>query len=67
MEQLAVPGTIRMSEDTYHLAEGFIDAKPLGPTEVKGLSDPIRLYELTAARPSRRGRNCFRIQYHSSL
>ena len=37
MEQLATPGTIRLSADTLRLAEGYIEVKPLGPVPVKGL------------------------------
>src|SRR5215510_10706019 len=31
MEQLATPGTIRLTADTLRLAEGYIEVKPLGP------------------------------------
>jgi class 3 adenylate cyclase/tetratricopeptide (TPR) repeat protein len=49
MEQLATPGTIRLTGDTLRLAEGFVDVKPLGPVPVKGLSQPIEVYEATGA------------------
>ena len=38
MEQLAVPGSIRLSAGTSRLAEGFVDTKYLGPVPVKGLA-----------------------------
>src|SRR5438128_2171055 len=41
MEQLAPPGTIRLTADTLRLAEGYIEVKPLGPVPVKGLERPI--------------------------
>ena len=42
MEQLATPGTIRLTADTLRLAEGYVEVKPLGPVAVKGLSDAGR-------------------------
>ena len=53
MEQLASPGTIRLTQDTLRLAEGFIHVEPLGPIPVKGVSEPVEAFELggvTAAR-----------------
>ncbi|MFN0315434.1 MAG: AAA family ATPase [Burkholderiales bacterium] len=47
MEQLAAPGTIRMTPHTLSLAEGFVLATSLGPTRVKGLDEPIEVFELT--------------------
>ena len=41
MEQLATPGTIRLTADTLRLAEGYIEVKPLGPVPVKGLETPV--------------------------
>ena len=53
MEQLADPGTVLMAPDTLALAEGFVHVKPLGQTAVKGLSEPIEIYELVGASPVR--------------
>jgi class 3 adenylate cyclase len=47
MEQLALPGTIRLTADTFHLAEGFVQVGSLGPIPVKGLAEPVALFELT--------------------
>ena len=49
MEQLAIPGTARITGETLRLAEGFVQVKPLGPTPVKGLKDPVEVFELTGA------------------
>src|SRR5437879_244202 len=49
MEQLATPGTIRLTSDTLRLVEGFIEVKPLGPVPVKGVTDPVEVYEATGA------------------
>jgi tetratricopeptide (TPR) repeat protein len=46
MEQLALPGTIRLTAETQRLAEGYVDVKSLGPIPVKGLSEPIEVFEL---------------------
>jgi class 3 adenylate cyclase/tetratricopeptide (TPR) repeat protein len=53
MEQLADPGSILLTPGTLALAEGFIQARPLGPTPVKGLAGPVEVYELTGAGPAR--------------
>src|SRR5215510_8661830 len=49
MEQLATPGTIRLTADTLRLVEGFVDVKPLGPVPVKGIQEPIEVFEATGA------------------
>ena len=49
MEQLAAPGSIVMAPDTLRLAEGYVAVKPLGPVKVKGLSEPVDVYEVTSA------------------
>jgi class 3 adenylate cyclase/predicted ATPase len=53
MEQLATPGTIRLTAETLVLAEGYVQVKPLGLIPVKGLGDPIEAFELTGAGPLR--------------
>jgi len=49
MEQLATPGTTRLTAGTLQLAEGYVDVKPLGPVPVKGIAEPIEVYELSGA------------------
>ncbi len=53
MEQLALPGTIRLTPDTLRLAEGFVEVKSLGPVPVKGLSERIEVYELVGSSGAR--------------
>ena len=53
MEQLAAPGKIRLTSETLRLAEGFIEVKPLGPVPVKGLTEPIEVYELISGKSVR--------------
>ena len=36
MEQLAAPGTIRLTVDTLRLAEGYVEVGPLGPVPITG-------------------------------
>ena len=49
MEQMAMPGSVLMTADTLRLAEGYVQVKPLGPVAVKGMSDPVEVYEVTGA------------------
>jgi tetratricopeptide (TPR) repeat protein len=53
MEQLADPGAIVITPDTLALAEGYVEVKSLGPVPVKGLADPVEVYEVTGAGPAR--------------
>src|SRR5262245_18332850 len=53
MEQMAMAGSILLSADTLRLAEGFVEVKPLGPVNVKGLSEPVDVYEVTGPGPAR--------------
>jgi class 3 adenylate cyclase/ribosomal protein L40E len=53
MEQMAMPGSILMTADTLSLTEGYLQVKPLGPVNVKGLSDAVEVYEITGAGPVR--------------
>jgi class 3 adenylate cyclase/tetratricopeptide (TPR) repeat protein len=53
MEQLAPPGTIRLTAETLRLAEGLVQVTPLGPVPVKGLPEPVEVFELVGAGPAR--------------
>src|SRR5207249_9729357 len=53
MEQLAPPGTIRLTAETLRLAEGWVQVTPLGLVPVKGLSEPVEVCELMGAGPGR--------------
>src|SRR5262245_48625184 len=53
LEQLATPGTIRLTPDTLRLAEGYIEVNPLGPIPVKGFDTPIDVYEMVGTGPRR--------------
>jgi class 3 adenylate cyclase/tetratricopeptide (TPR) repeat protein len=49
MEQLATPGTIRLSAATLRLVEGLVQVTALGPVPVKGLAEPVEVFELMGA------------------
>jgi tetratricopeptide (TPR) repeat protein len=53
MEQLARPGTVLIALATFHLAEGFVTVKSLGPVPVKGRREPVEVYELSGLGPAR--------------
>src|SRR5207244_5765505 len=46
MEQLAMPGTIRLTAATLRLVEGLVVVRALGPVPVRGLTDPVEVFEL---------------------
>jgi class 3 adenylate cyclase/tetratricopeptide (TPR) repeat protein len=54
MEQLAPPGTIRLTAATLHLVEGAVRVNALGPIPVKGLAEPVEVFELLGATPVHR-------------
>jgi class 3 adenylate cyclase/tetratricopeptide (TPR) repeat protein len=49
MEQMATPGSIMMTADTLQLAEGYVQAKSLGPVNVKGMNETVEVHEVTGA------------------
>jgi class 3 adenylate cyclase/tetratricopeptide (TPR) repeat protein len=54
MEQLAPPGSIRLTAATLRLVEGMVHVNSLGPVPVKGLAEPVEVFELTGASAIRR-------------
>jgi predicted ATPase len=54
MEQLATPGSIRLTAVTLRLAEGLVQVNALGPFPVKGLTEPVEVFELVGASAIRR-------------
>ncbi len=53
MQAVAPTGSIAISEQTRRLVEGYFQLKPLGPTRVKGVSEPVNVYEVTGLGPLR--------------
>ena len=62
MEQLAPPGSIRLTSDTLRLAEGWVQITPLGPVPVKGLPAPVEMCELVGAGPARTRLQAFAVR-----
>jgi class 3 adenylate cyclase/tetratricopeptide (TPR) repeat protein len=53
MQALAPIGSIAATERTQRLCEGYFAFESLGPTEVKGVTEPINVYEVTGLGPLR--------------
>jgi class 3 adenylate cyclase/tetratricopeptide (TPR) repeat protein len=53
MQVVAPTGSIAISEATRKLVEGYFLLKALGPTPVKGLAEPVNVYEVTGLGPLR--------------
>jgi class 3 adenylate cyclase/tetratricopeptide (TPR) repeat protein len=49
MEQMAMAGSIMMTAESLKFVEGYVQVKPFGPVNVKGLAEPVEVYELTGA------------------
>jgi tetratricopeptide (TPR) repeat protein len=47
LQALAAPGSIAISEALRDLVEGYFALKPLGPARIKGVSEPLEIYEVT--------------------
>jgi class 3 adenylate cyclase len=54
MEQMATPGSIRLTPSTLGLVEGLVRVNALGPVLVKGLPDPVDVFELVGVTALRR-------------
>jgi predicted ATPase len=53
MQAIAPTGSIAITEHTRRLVEGYFQLKSRGPTRVKGLAEPINVYEVTGPGPLR--------------
>src|SRR5262249_12214885 len=53
MEQLAAPGSIRLTPETQRLSEGFIEVISLGPMSIKGLGELVEVFELVGVGAAR--------------
>ena len=54
LEGIAAPGTICLSEDAYRQVKGRLDlgVTDLGPTQLKNIAEPIRVYALDVGQPA---------------
>jgi predicted ATPase/class 3 adenylate cyclase len=53
MEQMATPGAILVTAYTHKLTEGYFAFKDLGQTQIKGVEEPLPVYEVLGAGPLR--------------
>ncbi|MBV8135843.1 MAG: hypothetical protein JO121_09480 [Deltaproteobacteria bacterium] len=53
MQTLAPVGSIAATEQVRKLCEGYLLFKSLGPTKVKGVTEPVTVYEVTGLGPLR--------------
>jgi class 3 adenylate cyclase/tetratricopeptide (TPR) repeat protein len=53
MEQLADPGTTLLTPATLQLAEGYVEVKSRGSVPIKGLSEPMEVFDLLGAGAAR--------------
>ena len=55
LEGIAEPGAIFLSEDAYRQVKARLDlaVTDLGPTQLKNIADPIRVYSLEIGKPAR--------------
>src|ERR1700687_4511682 len=51
MQTLARTGSIVITEHTQKLTTGYFEMKALGPARIKGVTDPINVYEVTGIGP----------------
>jgi hypothetical protein len=47
MQTVARSGSVVVSEATRKLVEGYFELKSIGPTKVKGVNEPVQVYEVT--------------------
>jgi class 3 adenylate cyclase len=47
MQALAPTGSIAVTDTTRRLIEGYFSLKALGPTKIKGVTEPVEVFEVT--------------------
>src|SRR5580700_4820076 len=54
LESICEPGAICLSEDAYRQVKGRLDlaVADLGPTQLKNIADPVRVYSLEVDKPA---------------
>jgi len=53
MQAVAPVGSIAIAEPTRKFVEGYFELRPMGPTKVKGVNEPVNVYEVTGLGPLR--------------
>ncbi len=53
LQTLANPGAVVVSESVRRLAEGYFQLKALGPARIRGVNEPVEIFEITGLGPLR--------------
>ena len=53
MQTLAPSGSIVIAAETRKIVAGYFELKPLGPARIKGVSEPVEVFEVTGIGPLR--------------
>jgi predicted ATPase/class 3 adenylate cyclase len=53
LQTLAVPGSVVIGESVRKFVEGFFELKALGASRIKGVSEPVPVFEVTGLGPLR--------------
>jgi class 3 adenylate cyclase len=53
LQALAPTGSIVISENTARLVGGYFNLRPMGPVRLRGVSEPVSIYEVTGVGPLR--------------
>ncbi|WP_018314835.1 adenylate/guanylate cyclase domain-containing protein [Cupriavidus sp. UYPR2.512] len=64
METIAAPSSILVSDTTHKLTEGYFEFNALGATQIKGIPDPVAVFELLGIGPLR---TRFQVAAHRGL
>ncbi len=56
MEEMAQPGTVYLTENTYRIVSDYFDCEPLGSLIVKGKAEPVVAYEALREKSATRTR-----------
>jgi class 3 adenylate cyclase/tetratricopeptide (TPR) repeat protein len=51
MQQVAEPGSVYLSESTYHIVHRYFELQPLETLEVKGKAEPVVAYRVVREKP----------------
>ena len=51
MQKLAAPNNIVIGDTTHQLVEGFFKCEPLGPAPLRGISQPVNIYQVSGEIP----------------
>jgi class 3 adenylate cyclase/tetratricopeptide (TPR) repeat protein len=53
LEQMARPGSTLLAPETLRLVEGYVRVRSLGPVPIRGLGEPVEVFELLGAETGR--------------